>query len=138
MQKFLLGFILVIFVLHTLGNAFNWYWTFPWYDIPMHMMGGAFVAVVFLYLFGEKWRGFDIRSNFRMTLVFGLGFVALIGVGWEMYEYLSAVYLQNQYALTCGAPGGVFNSLMDLFNDLLGAALALLIWKRIDKKKSRE
>lgn len=135
MQKFLLGFILLILALHSFGNIYNWYWRLPWFDIPMHMAGGAFVACFFLYLFGERWKNFDMRANFFVTFTFGLGAVAMVGIAWEFYEYLSQVFIERRFDLTCAAPGGLFDTLLDLFDDLFGGAIALLTWRHIDSNK---
>lgn len=67
-------------------------------------------------------------------LIFALGFTALIGVLWEFYEYGYDVFLASKYAF--GEQNrGVFDTLSDLFNDLVGATVAIGAYLTLRKEK---
>ncbi len=126
MQKFLLGFLLIIFVVHLAGNYYGWYLT-THLDIPMHIAGGAWVALFFFYLFGERF-GYMLPESRLARFIFALGFVALVGIGWEFFEYLTEVFVTHQLAFGCMEPNGLFDTLKDLFDDLIGGTLASSVW----------
>ncbi|MDP3015044.1 MAG: hypothetical protein Q8N28_01380 [bacterium] len=54
--KFIIGLLILILSFHILTTINHWYWTYPWLDIPMHFLGGFWVAMVFLYF----WRSAHI------------------------------------------------------------------------------
>ena len=122
MQKFLLGFLILILGVHIAGNIYGWYLT-THLDIPMHIAGGAWVALFFFYLFSQRSGNF-LPDNKLVQLIFALGFVALIGVGWEFYEYLADVFIKHNTAFGCMQPGTLFDTLKDLFDDLIGGTVA--------------
>lgn len=124
--KELLIFIVFIFAAHASGILFGLYWTLKGYDIAMHVFGGAWIALFSLYLLGKRVPVFDITKHKGMTFFIVLGFAALAGVLWEFYEYLGDVFILDKYPFMA-QQGGVFDTLKDLFNDLLGALLGAWI-----------
>jgi hypothetical protein len=56
-------------------------------------------------------------------VVLAAGFTALIGTGWEIYEYFTQIILDNATFGSSG-PGRYFDTLKDLLNDILGGSLA--------------
>src|SRR5882724_2628370 len=131
--KILLSLLILIVVAHYAGIVGNLYWTLPWYDIPMHIAGGVWVGLLFFYLM-ERRTGNPMRDPLVPLLLRTLGFVALVGVAWEFYEYVSDVFILHKYAWGDALSGQAFDTLKDLFNDLLGAFLASL-WYRFRAKK---
>jgi hypothetical protein len=91
------------------GLNLRYFWIISWWDIPLHMLGGVWIA-----LFGA-W----IASLFNKRIsVFQCVLLALsIGVGWEVFEY------------AVGLGGSVFMSYRldtakDLFDDAVGGTIA--------------
>ena len=114
---------IVIFI-HLLATHYSWYYVFPGFDVPMHLMGGAAVAFAFCAL-AKRYNIF--LENRLLFFLFALGTTALIGILWEFYEFFMDVYVHHTYPLLA-APGEIhFDTLKDLFNDLLGAAVVVLI-----------
>ncbi len=134
-QFVLLGIIIVIATLHYLGLTYDWYHTVPWFDVPLHLLGGAFIGTLFVYIFA-------LRHVVLKTLplvpfvILGVGFVALVGVLWEFYEFWMDVFVLKIYQ-PLAYPGYVhFDTLKDLFNDLVGGALAVgLLWRAVRKNE---
>lgn len=121
--------VALIAVIHVLGLQFGWYLTIRWMDIPMHIAGGAWVALLFVYIARDRLGAFSSGAKWEL-IVAGLGTVAIVGIGWEIFELLMDVYVWRQYGFF-NAPGPVhFDTLTDLVNDLIGAVLTLWVLSR--------
>ena len=122
--RVLLALIVLIAAFNFLGLYGGWYWAFWWYDIPMHLAGGMWIALLFSYLGEERsaLRERIGRRNFFLVIVAG---TLVVGLLWELFEYSSDVFLFKKYAFAA-IPREIFrDSLIDLLNDLLGAAAAI-------------
>lgn len=84
------GVGLLIAILHRGAITSSWYWQYWWMDVIMHFLGGLFVGLVALWFFYAVLKKPPV--SFRM---FGLvlGFVLLISVGWEIFEYAAGVFI---------------------------------------------
>ena len=119
--------VAVISLLHLLSVWFGWYYIYTWIDNPLHVMGGAFVALLFLNLFLV--RKPQITFHHPLALfVLGLSFVAFIGIVWELYEFFSDIFILHAYPPFSAPPDLHFDTLKDLVNDLLGGATTLLLY----------
>lgn len=74
-------FVFFIFLLNTAASFFSWYTLLPWYDNMMHFLGGAWLALVFCFLFISK-----IEQK-KATLISLLLFVFIGALLWEFLEY---------------------------------------------------
>lgn len=130
--RLLFIFIVIIALLHTLGILYGWYGPDSWFDIPMHLAGGAFVALLFHYLFGVR-HPMLAGTHPLSIFIFAMGFVALIGILWEFYEFLADVFFLQTHSFFSAPPDILSDTLIDLANDLIGGAVAtflLLLRKR--------
>lgn len=121
--------LVLILGLHFFANLFSWYNAIWWLDVLMHLVGGGWVALTASYvLFGNE-KSKTISLLERVIMVIGI--VALIGVLWEFYEYLSDVYLLKVHPLTLAPnPSLLPDTLKDLFNDLVGGTIIALLFAR--------
>ena len=127
MKKFILSLLLAIFAAHTLALSLGWYYSMWWFDIPMHIAGGVWVASAFFYIARERR---ILPANPIAAFLFCHGIVALIGELWEFYEFLADIYVFHTYT-PLAAPGGLhFDTLKDLFDDLVGGSVATLLLLR--------
>ncbi len=106
------------FLLNTLGVWLSLYSIIWWYDMPMHFFGGIFVGLLVIVFFLRS-RNF-ITANIAKSTFMVVGTVVLIGVAWELYEYVFNV-------------SSAVDSLSDLFFDMAGAIQAVLIYLRQKK-----
>lgn len=102
-----LALSLAVVSLHVYAIEHFWYWKHRWFDIPMHVLGGATVGAFFIAL-----------APSRKPLVF-LASMICIGVGWEVMEYTNGI--------TNGEQGYWFDTWHDLLDDAVGAILAYLV-----------
>jgi len=97
--------------LYALPNF--WYWYFPWLDLPVHLLGGAFMATAVVGVLG-RYR----PKTFLLV-------VALGALGWEFFELLINAEREHNF---------VFDTALDLLMDTLGITLSyalarLSIWR---------
>lgn len=117
--------MLLLYVFNAgLTYVWNSYITYPWIDIPMHFLGGAAVAWTFIH--GMRAVEDITHKKYAITVVHTLLFVLVIGVVWEVYEYIHDFYSTIQFF------GGVRDTIGDIILDLLGGFTAALL---LDKKK---
>ena len=91
----------IIAFLHFVATEFYLYLAVTWFDIPMHFLGGVFLAGVFFVFRGK---------SIRLALLWVLG----IGILWEIFELcIKVTFLADgmKYALDTGK---------DLVLDILG------------------
>lgn len=98
-----------------------------WYDTMLHFLGGVWAGILFIYLFSERWHFFDGKKNSLYTLLTILGFVALLGVAWELYEFMFDMTLGSKYILPLTQPS-LADTMKDLANDLLGGMVTAIAY----------
>lgn len=128
---FILFLLIFIVAVHILAMANFWYWTVPWLDIPMHFLGGFWVAALFFWLFSKKLSQEYkkiLGGNFLILLILCLGFVSLVCVLWEFYEFSYDHYIFSKNSLLL-AQGDVTDTMTDLLMDLIGGFVVVLLYK---------
>ncbi len=128
--KTIISFLIVFLFLHIFATIYHLYWLFPWFDVPMHFLGGFLLAMIYFWINPK----IEIANpclgkmpKWLVSMVFILSFVILIGVLWEFYEFLHDFYL-----LTGGKISVFQNSfadtIKDLFFDLVGGTAAFAVF----------
>lgn len=82
------------------------YWHYPWFDVPMHLLGGVVIATVLV----------AFLHDFRPKLF--VLFAAVIFVGWEIFELYFGLPRETNY---------FFDTALDMLNDSLGATAVYAI-----------
>jgi len=122
---FIILFLLLgIAAVHVLGLIYTLYWQLWWYDILLHLAGGFWVGFLFFYIFGERLNVFSetqVMARPFVMLVLAIGFVLLVGVLWEFYEYMHDIILASRYTELARQPN-LGDTLSDLVNDIIGGA----------------
>ncbi|MFT5281151.1 MAG: hypothetical protein ACI9AR_000609 [Flavobacteriaceae bacterium] len=79
--------IVVIFIVNLLAMWLHWYSSMWWFDIPMHFVGGFWLAALFGWLFHSRffrlWQGSKVWLFFTLSLL--LIFTMIIA--WEVFEF---------------------------------------------------
>jgi hypothetical protein len=109
-----------ICLVNYLATRYVWFTLIWWFDMPMHFMGGFFVALVALWLARYTLLAKRILGRYRGNYIL-VGMVAafVVGIGWEVFEFS----LQSITLVTLATP---LDSLSDMFFDLAGGAAAIL------------
>lgn len=137
-QKGILVKILVlivgIFVINSLAMRFHWYSIVWWFDMPMHALGGMWVALASLFIYRYKHTTTEDIFRPKMIFVIALISVLVIGVLWEFFEFgmeaVGTVDLANP-----------IDSLSDICFDLAGGVVGALYfvsrYERVIKSLNR-
>jgi zinc transporter ZupT len=105
---------IVIAAVHLTALNTALYWIHPWLDECMHLIGGALLALIGLWLalrFGYISRA--ELTNWR-TMIYLFVFVLTISAGWEIFEVWAGIPIYESYAR---------DTVSDFVMDLLGGAL---------------
>jgi hypothetical protein len=123
--------LLVLFILialHLVGSYFSWYWLYPWFEGVVHILAGAWIALVFLWLASYLNQINSMVEYKTKALLIAIISAGLFGVVWEL--------LENYYQITAiSDPGYAFDTAMDLLNDIIGGVFAYLYFIKNKNKK---
>ena len=99
----------------VLGIEKGYFLTIWWWDIPMHILGGAWVACASAYFtFGRV----------RMTLLLCILAAFSVGVLWELFEYI--VHIGGSVFMSYAA-----DTAKDVLDDCIGGAVAYMLMRFI-------
>ncbi len=102
--------LVAILLMHLLAIHFYVYWTVTWFDSLMHFLGGLWVGVTALTIYGKVG-----MSNKQSILWAVLGALS-VGILWELFEYtIGMIFSPGNYAL---------DTATDLIMDVVGGAAA--------------
>ena len=118
--------LILIVILHFLSLYFNWYWTYKWFDIPMHILGGLWVALTALWIFCYYGRVNSIINYKSKTFLTVFITILVIGISWEIFELLGKITFLND-------PGYWADTTKDMINDFIGGIVAYFYF--IKRKK---
>ncbi len=127
-KKFVWIFPAVLFITSHFGsektNIFH-----VFYSAPYHFLGGAAMAFLFLNFWEYHQSLYAFKKQWAIDFVMALGFVALAGVLWELYEFakdswLPVIPVFNPIIHHLTLP----DTLSDLLFDLLGSAAAFFFY----------
>ena len=117
--KILALFVVLVALLHFSATILSLYWRLWWFDMPVHFLGGAFIAlsIVWLHSFSGYIPGHITRILPLTFAVVILGTIA-VGIGWEIFERL--------LGHTWSIEGYWIDTLTDILMDFLGGIVAYL------------
>lgn len=101
-------------VIHVLSLELYLYWQYLWLDIPMHMLGGATVALGVFALH-------DLISKFPSRLLYPIPvllFVLIVALAWEVFEIEVGVPIEANFAV---------DTMIDLIMDMLGGVIGYVV-----------
>jgi len=100
----------------TVAVEHSLYWNIWWFDIPMHFLGGLWVALIALWFY-KTFAGDNASSN-KGYLV-ALTATIIVGLLWELFEIVMG--------LTVSQPNYEADTILDLIMDVTGAIVATRI-----------
>ncbi len=108
--------VAVLATLHFIASAFYFYWTLGWFDNLMHFLGGFSIGLLSLWFYFHSGIIKKLVPNQKQAILKSLFFVIVIGVGWEVFEYLNG--------LTQSTESYPLDVIHDLIADSVGAIVA--------------
>ena len=126
----------VVLVVHAvLLFVVRIYSLWPWFDVPMHFVGGVSIAVggaFFLRLLHA--RGLFENIPRALWLLFLVSFVAIVAILWEFFEFLGG------YFFSVELQGNLSDTMEDMFFGLLGGfvtGIMMLCFTRYGKNTKK-
>lgn len=120
--------VFFIWLVNTVAHNFYWYSAMWWFDIPMHILGGMFLAICAGALFFKKLRTLS-RLEIIVTMLL---FVFIIGVGWELFEYGVQTFIKGSPELA-----NISDSIKDILMDIIGGVVASFFVLRSIKRYNK-
>lgn len=111
--------ILLISVFHYFSLKYSWYWTYRWLDIPMHIVGGFWVALSALWVSLHINHIDNINGYKRKSFFVMLGTVLVVAILWEIFELLFHV-------TSLISTGYWSDTLSDISNGVVGGIISFL------------
>lgn len=113
--------VLLIFGFNLFATYWHLYFLIWWLDIPVHMFGGACIALIALsFYFRPTSLGFQKYSSLSM-FVYAITATLILGLGWEVYEFVfDRAMSVNDLQLG--------DTIKDICDDLFGAGVATLLF----------
>lgn len=110
----------ILAVVHALALEASLYWQYPWFDIPMHVLGG----VVFVSGFATL-RDIGVLKNPRLFKLGSVLFIALlVALAWEVL----GVVMEQRFK-----PDFLSDTIIDLLMGLCGAFLGFIAIRAFSK-----
>lgn len=135
LSKIVWGSLAVIAVIHGVATLYSWYWIYTWIDIPMHFIGGVWVALLFFWIFQMRNDVYLETIPTWLSAAIVIGFTLLLGVLWEFFEF-SYDFFVAQKGFAELAQQGLTDTIGDLAMDFLGGAMCWGAWYTRARKSS--
>ena len=123
------GVLAVLLLLANIKGLDGLYFQYPWYDIPMHILGGI-VLGLFIYQISN---GVRVRKMLKpLSLSQMIIVVLLIGVSWEIFEIVF-----NLLNKPFGSAKYIVDTVKDLLDDIIGGIIGIYIAKAVNLAQMR-
>ena len=113
-------FPVLVLVLHLFLLFFDVYSALPWFDMPIHFIGGVSVSMTYFFILKYLQKENYLKINGLIRIIFVFALVSLTAVFWEFFEF-SAEYLTG-----FNLQGSLNDTMVDLFLGLFGGLLAVI------------
>jgi hypothetical protein len=120
---FLVSFVTLCVVASSnyLGIKYNLYWIYKWFDIPVHMLGGLWVSLFYLYLC-ERYNHIFHNLNFNNLFKNLLLALLVVTISWEIFELvIGSVHLDDGFVYWS-------DTISDIINGFIGGILGYLFY----------
>lgn len=119
----LLALIFFILLVHAAALYRDLYFHFWWLDIPVHILGGLWIALFGLTRYYATPHIEEKNYSRSFVVVFAVALTLCIGLFWEIYEF-GVQHAIGDFGI------GLADTLLDLVDDLIGALIGALIFIR--------
>lgn len=121
---------ILLFCLQVVLILLGVYERCPWLDIPMHVLGGVFIANSFsLAVTYFQQRKFISDLNVLSRSIFLFSLTSAAAVFWEFGEFTLDFFFSTR------AQAGLEDTMLDMFLGLLGGAALIVFLARRDIKE---
>jgi hypothetical protein len=121
--------VVALMAIHAFALIFDIYQQLQWFDIPMHLGGGLVVMLVALACWDACVESLVLkryeRFSYLIEVIILLGFVALIGIGWEAYEFILDQLIGGS------RQPSIADTMADFSFDLAGGIIGFILFRRV-------
>lgn len=121
---FAVALILCIWAANAVAVYLNLYYHLSWFDIPMHILGGFWIALFGLITYYHSTLVERKDRTPLFVIAFALSMTLCIGLLWELFEF------GVDYSIALTSNNDLADTLGDLINDVIGGALAATFFLR--------
>ncbi len=108
--------LLVVVILETFADVFNWYYIFPKLDTPMHVLGGMIIG---FFALAYTSRGMNSIQKLLWVILWTL----IIGIALELVEW----WLDTHAHLGILLQKTTLDTYTDILHDFVGGSVAFCI-----------
>ncbi len=132
--------IIIVLTIHVIAINQDYYYSIPVFDILMHFFGGFAITLLAMAVYGWLAKRIAIKtkkhpqsalSTMLFKAIFVIGFVMIVSVAWELYEFLSDQFLTDVVEKYGAAQMGITDTMNDFVNDFLGAVVAFIAFNSL-------
>jgi len=118
---FFTGIVLFIFATLYLGEAFDFYERYWWWDVLMHLLSATGLGLAgFVFVFA-LFEGDRYAAPAWAIAFISLCFAITMGTAWEIFEYLTDMIFATNMQKS-----GLDDTMQDLMVDVVGASIGAL------------
>jgi len=114
---------LAVIGFYLLGLAFHLYDLYPSLDIPTHLLGGIAITYFFRFAIRNSQKFLD-EIPFPIQILLAFTATGTMIIFWEFFEITLDSFFKTHNVL------GLFDTLKDMVNGLLGALVLTLFYRR--------
>ena len=125
---FLVVLIFTIAVIDAMALRYHLFYTYRWFDIPLHLLGGLWVSLSILWYYFIFRQGKAQIQEEREMFIFALSGTFAVALAWELFEYtVNAYIVLDKYDM--------IDTFKDLSMGMIGATIGARIFiYKIHKK----
>ena len=106
-------------VVHFIALELYLYWHYVWFDLPMHIIGGA-ASILGVYSFAEL--RVPLFAHLKAALPLFV-FLIFVMVAWEVFEVWAGIPMLDNYRL---------DTTIDILMGFVGGIIGYVVAKRLD------
>ncbi len=119
--------VLFIYAALFLGEIKNYYTTYWWWDILLHMSSGLAFGIIGFIILYILYKTEKIKTSPKMIAMFSFVFALAIGALWEIVEFSIDLAFKNSMQTLDIHGCGLFDTMKDLIDDSIGALFAAIM-----------
>lgn len=128
--------------LHTiLGKTFYFYQNYPLFDSILHILGGSWLFILIIPFVLSIEMEFTSLSQHQINIkssFISFALVNLVGVFWEIFEFVSDLIFANTPGYYLSQEGSLFDTMTDLIENNIGLFLCCFIFWKIVSFQDRK
>ena len=112
----------VLAITHIIALQLFLYWHFSWFDLPMHFLGGAIVALA-------VFAGYALRAPIPkryLNVIPILAFVLIVAFVWEIFELSIGIVIEDDYEM---------DTILDLIMGVIGGMVGYVVGSSVENNK---